>query len=38
MSIIDTHGKFNGKELEYLSSYLDSEGDSNEKPWVQRLE
>ena len=31
-------GKFNGKELEYLSSYLDSEGKSNEKPWAQRLE
>jgi len=38
MSIDDKHGKFNGKELAYLSSYLDSEGDSNEKPWVQRLE
>ena len=38
MSIYDKHGKFNGKELEYLSSYLDSEGDSNEKPWVLRLE
>ena len=38
MSIDDKHGKFNGKELEYISSYLDSEGDSNEKPWVQRLE
>jgi perosamine synthetase len=36
--VFDTHGKFNGKELEYLSSYLDSEGDSYEKPWVQRLE
>jgi perosamine synthetase len=38
MSIYDTHGKFNGKELEYLSSYLDSENDTLEKPWVQRLE
>jgi len=38
MSIGDKNGKFNGKELEYLSSYLDSESDSNERPWVQRLE
>jgi perosamine synthetase len=38
MSIYDVHGKFNGNELEYLSSYLDSEGDLNSKPWVQRLE
>ena len=38
MSIDDKYGKFNGKELDYLSEYLDSEGDSNEKPWVQRLE
>jgi len=37
-NIYNPFGKFNGKELEYLSSYLDSEGDSNEKPWVQRLE
>ncbi len=38
MGIYDTHGKFNGKELKYLSSYLDSEDDSNTKPWTQRLE
>ncbi len=37
-NIYNPFGKFNGKEFEYLSSYLDSEGDSNEKPWVQRLE
>jgi dTDP-4-amino-4,6-dideoxygalactose transaminase len=38
MSIDDKHGKFNGKELEYLSRYLDSENNSDDKPWVQRLE
>jgi dTDP-4-amino-4,6-dideoxygalactose transaminase len=38
MSIDDKHGKFNGRELEYVSLYLDSEGDSNERSWVQRLE
>jgi perosamine synthetase len=37
-NVYNPFGKFNGKELEYLSSYLDSEGDSNERPWVQRLE
>ena len=38
MSINDPYGKFNGKELEYLSSFLDSEGTENKIPWVQRFE
>ena len=38
MSINDLHGKFNGKEFEYISNYLDSEGYSDEKSWVQRFE
>ena len=38
MSISDKHGKFNGKELEYISKYLDSESGDCEKSWVQRLE
>lgn len=38
MSIDDKHGKFNGKELAYLSSYLDSEGGKNDKPWTQKFE
>ncbi|MDB0021093.1 DegT/DnrJ/EryC1/StrS family aminotransferase [Candidatus Pseudothioglobus singularis] len=38
MSIKDPHGKFNGKELEYLSSFLDSEGTENKVPWVQLFE
>ena len=33
-NVYSPFGKFNGKELEYLSSYLDSEGKSNEKPWA----
>ena len=38
MSILDTYGKFNGKELEYISNYLDSESYSNSKSWAQRFE
>ena len=38
MSILDVYGKFNGKELEYISSYLDSESYSNSKSWAQRFE
>jgi perosamine synthetase len=38
VSINDPYGKFNGKELEYLSSFLDSEGTENKIPWVQRFE
>lgn len=38
MSIFDTHGKFNGKEFEYISNYLDSESYSNNKSWSQRFE
>ena len=38
MSIIDKHGKFNGRELEYVSLYLDSENKNNKIPWVQRFE
>ena len=38
MSISDPIGKFNGKELEYLSSFLDSESKENKTPWVQRFE
>ena len=38
MSIYNTIGKFNGKELEYISQYLDSEGIHDAKSWVQRLE
>ena len=38
MSINDLHGKFNGKEFEYISNYLDSEGYSDEKSWAQRFE
>ncbi len=38
MSVDDKHGKFNGKEFEYISNYLDSEGCSNEKSWAQRFE
>ena len=38
MSINDPNGKFNGKELEYLSSFLDSEGGANKIPWVQQFE
>ena len=38
MSIKDPNGKFNGKELEYLSSFLDSENKGNKVPWVQRFE
>ena len=38
MSISDPIGKFNGKELEYLSSFLDSESKKNKTPWVQRFE
>ena len=38
MSIFNPYGKFNGKELEYISQYLDSENEQGEKSWVQRLE
>ena len=38
MSIFDKHGKFNGRELEYVSLYLDSEGKNNKISWVQRFE
>jgi len=38
MSIYDPHGKFNGKEIEYVSAYLDSEGVSEDKPYAQRFE
>ena len=38
MSIHDLHGKFNGKEFEYISNYLDSESYSDEKSWAQRFE
>jgi perosamine synthetase len=38
MSIHDVKGKFNGKELEYLSSFLDSENKEKKAPWVQQLE
>ena len=38
MSIHDLHGKFNGKEFDYISKYLDSEGYSDEKSWAQRFE
>ena len=38
MSIINKHGKFNGRELEYVSLYLDSENKNNKIPWVQQFE
>jgi len=38
MSVYDPKGKFNGRELEYLTRYLDLESDQNEKSWVQQLE
>ena len=38
MSIFDKHGKFNGRELEYVSLYLDSENKNNKIPWVQQFE
>jgi perosamine synthetase len=38
MGIKDEKGKFNGKELEYLSSFLDSESKENKVPWVQQFE
>ncbi len=38
MSINNPHGKFNGKEFEYVSHYLDSEGYGNDKSWTQRFE
>jgi hypothetical protein len=38
VSISDPIGKFNGRELEYLSSFLDSEIKENKIPWVQRFE
>jgi len=38
VSISDPIGKFNGRELEYLSSFLDSESKENKIPWVQRFE
>jgi perosamine synthetase len=38
MSSYNMNGKFNGKELEYISQYLDSESDPNDKSWVQRFE
>ena len=38
MSINNTYGKFNGKEFEYISNYLDSESYSNSKSWAQRFE
>jgi len=38
MSIFNKHGKFNGRELEYVSLYLDSEGKDNKISWVQRFE
>lgn len=38
MSIKDPKGKFNGKELEYISEYLNSECKQDERSWVQRLE
>jgi len=38
VSISDPIGKFNGKELEYLSSFLDTEGEVNKIPWVQQFE
>ena len=38
MSISNPVGKFNGKELEYLSNFLDSENKEDKIPWVQRFE
>jgi len=38
VGIFDTHGKFNGKEFEYVSHYLDSEGYGSDKSWTQRFE
>jgi perosamine synthetase len=38
VSINDPKGKFNGKELEYLSSFLDTEDGVNKIPWVQQFE
>ena len=38
MSINSKFGKFNGKELQYISEYLDSESMHNEKSWTQRFE
>ena len=38
MSIHDLHGKFNGKEAEYVLDYLDSEASENKKSWVQCFE
>ena len=38
MSINYPFGKFNGKELEYLSAYLDSQNKESKVPWVQRFE
>tara|TARA_B110000008_G_scaffold276086_1_gene314753 strand:+ start:814 stop:2013 length:1200 start_codon:yes stop_codon:yes gene_type:complete len=38
LSINDKYGKYNGKELEYLSSFLDSESKKTKIPWVQRFE
>lgn len=38
MSVHDLHGKFNGKEFEYISNYLNSEGYSDKKSWAQRFE
>jgi len=35
----DPYGKFNGKEMEYVLTVLDSsDSEGNETPWVQRLE
>jgi len=38
VGIRDLHGKFNGKEAEYVLNYLDSEACENGKSWVQRFE
>jgi len=38
VSIHDLHGKFNGKEAEYVLDYLDSEASENKKSWVQCFE
>ena len=38
MGIYDSNGKFNGKELEYISQYFNSEEKQSERSWVQRFE
>ena len=36
--ISDPTGKFNGKELEYISEFLDTITEKKTKPFVQRFE